>query len=145
MAMVEKSVLIGHSAARMYALVADVDAYPQFLPWCSGTEVRQLDAHRAAATLHVNYHGLRLHFTTENQMDAGALIDMKLVNGPFKHLDGYWRFVALSEQACKIEFQLSYELSGKLGEEIARPVFNHIANTLVEVFVKRAAVLYGPG
>ncbi|MDP2639271.1 MAG: type II toxin-antitoxin system RatA family toxin [Betaproteobacteria bacterium] len=145
MAMVEKSVLIGHSAARMYALVADVDAYPQFLPWCSGTEVRQLDAHRAAATLHVNYHGLRLHFTTENQMDAGALIDMKLVNGPFKHLDGYWRFVALSEQACKIEFQLSYELSGKLVEKIAGPVFNHIANTLVEVFVKRALALYGPG
>ena len=145
MAMVEKSVLIGHSAARMYALVADVDAYPQFLPWCSGTEVRQLDAHRAAATLHVNYHGLRLHFTTENQMDAGALIDIKLVNGPFKHLDGYWRFVALSEQACKIEFQLSYELSGKLVEKIAGPVFNHIANTLVEVFVKRALALYGPG
>jgi len=145
MAIVEKSVLIGHSAAKMYALVADVDAYPQFLPWCSGTEVKKLDPHRAAATLHVNYHGLRLHFTTENQMDEGALIDMTLVNGPFKHLDGYWRFVALSEQACKIEFQLSYELSGKLVEKIAGPVFNHIANTLVEVFVKRAAVLYGPG
>ncbi len=145
MAIVEKSVLIGHSAAKMYALVADVDAYPQFLPWCSGTEVKKLDPHRAAATLHVNYHGLRLHFTTENQMDEGALIDMTLVNGPFKHLDGFWRFVPLSGQACKIEFQLSYELSGKLVEKIAGPVFNHIANTLVEVFVKRAAVLYGPG
>ncbi len=145
MAIVEKSVLIGHSAAKMYAMVADVDAYPQFLPWCSGTEVRKLDAHRAAATLHVNYHGLRLHFTTENQMEEGALIDMKLAKGPFKHLDGFWRFVPLSEQACKIEFQLSYELSGKLVEKIAGPVFNHIANTLVEVFVKRAASLYGPG
>ncbi len=144
MAIVEKSVLIGHSAAKMYALVADVDAYPQFLPWCSGTEVRQLDVRRAAATLHVNYHGLRLHFTTENQMDTGALIDMKLVNGPFKHLDGFWRFVPLAEEACKIEFRLSYELSGKLVEKLAGPVFNHIANTLVEVFVKRALSLYGP-
>jgi ribosome-associated toxin RatA of RatAB toxin-antitoxin module len=143
MALVEKSVLIGHSAAKMYALVADVDAYPQFLPWCSGTEVRQLDVHRAAATLHVNYHGLRLNFTTENQMDKGALIDMKLVNGPFKHLDGFWRFVPLAEDACKIEFRLSYELSGKLVEKLAGPVFNHIANTLVEVFVKRAVALYG--
>jgi len=143
MAIVEKSVLIGHSAARMYALVADVDAYPQFLPWCSGTEVRQLDAQRAAATLHVNYHGLRLHFTTENQMDTGALIDMKLVNGPFKHLDGFWRFEPLAKDACKIEFRLSYELSGKLVEKLAGPVFNHIANTLVEVFVKRAVALYG--
>ena len=145
MARVEKSVLIGHSAAKMYALVADVDAYPQFLPWCSGTEVRRIDAHRAAATLHVNYHGLRLHFTTENQMDEGALIDMTLVNGPFKHLDGFWRFVPLSEQACKIEFQLSYELSGKLMEKLAGPMFNHIANTFVEVFVKRAVALYGAG
>lgn len=145
MARVEKSVLIGHSAAKMYALVADVDAYPQFLPWCCGTEVRRIDAHRAAATLHVNYHGLRLHFTTENQMDEGALIDMTLVNGPFKHLDGFWRFVPLSEQACKIEFQLSYELSGKLMEKLAGPMFNHIANTFVEVFVKRAVALYGPG
>lgn len=143
MATVEKSVLISHSAAKMYALVADVDAYPQFLPWCSATEVTRLDAHRAAATLHVNYHGLRLHFTTENRMEAGTLIDMNLVNGPFKHLDGYWRFVPLSEQACKIEFQLNYELSGKLMEKLAGPVFNHIANTLVEVFVKRATTLYG--
>jgi ribosome-associated toxin RatA of RatAB toxin-antitoxin module len=145
MAKVAKSVLIGHSAAKMYALVADVDAYPQFLPWCSSTEVRQVDADKAVATLHVNYHGLRLHFTTENQMERGTLIDMKLANGPFKHLDGFWRFVALSDQACKIEFQLNYELSGKLVEKIAGPVFSHIANTLVEVFVKRAATLYGPG
>jgi len=127
----------------MYALVADVEAYPQFLPWCSGAEVQLLDARKAMATLHVNYHGLRQNFTTENRMDKGALIEMKLVNGPFKHLDGFWRFVPLTEQACKVEFRLSYELSGKLMEKIAGPVFNHIANTFVEVFVKRARNLYG--
>jgi ribosome-associated toxin RatA of RatAB toxin-antitoxin module len=143
MAIVEKSVLIGHSAAKMYALVADVEAYPQFLPWCSGAEVQMLDARKAMATLHVNYHGLRQNFTTENRMDKGALIEMKLVNGPFKHLDGFWRFLPLTEQACKVEFRLSYELSGKLMEKIAGPVFNHIANTFVEVFVKRARNLYG--
>ena len=95
MAKVEKSVLIGHSADQMYNLVADVDAYPKFLPWCSGTEVKQLDNQRAAATLHINYHGLRLHFTTENQMEKGALIDMKLMNGPFKHLDGFLLYTVL--------------------------------------------------
>jgi ribosome-associated toxin RatA of RatAB toxin-antitoxin module len=145
MAIVEKSVLVGHSAAKMYALVEHVEAYPQFLPWCSGTEVQRLDTQRAVATLHVNYHGLRQNFTTENRMDEAALIEMKLVNGPFKHLDGFWRFVPLAEQACKIEFRLSYELSGKLMETIAGPVFSHIANTFVEVFVKRAAAVYGPG
>lgn len=143
MAIVEKSVLIGHSAAKMYALVADCEAYPQFLPWCSGTEVKLIDANKAMATLHVNYHGLRLHFTTENRMEKGALIEMKLVNGPFKHLDGFWRFAPLAEQACKVEFRLSYELSGKLVDKLAGPVFSHIANTLVEVFVKRAVSLYG--
>lgn len=145
MAIVEKSVLVGHSASQMYAMVADVDAYPQFLPWCSRTEVKRLDAHRAAATLHINYHGLHLHFTTENRMEEGALIDMKLVHGPFHHLDGFWRFVPLAEHACKVEFRLHYELSGKLVEKLAGPVFSHIANTLVEVFVKRAVALYGPG
>jgi len=143
MAIVEKSVLIGHSAAKMYALVADVDAYPQFLPWCSGTEVQAIDAQTARATLQINYHGLHLHFTTENHMEKGVLIEMKLVNGPFKHLDGFWRFAALAEQACKVEFRLSYELSGKLVEKLAGPVFSHIASTLVEVFVKRAVSLYG--
>jgi ribosome-associated toxin RatA of RatAB toxin-antitoxin module len=143
MALVEKSVLIGHSAAKMYALVADVEAYPQFLPWCSGAEVQLLDAHKAVATLHVNYHGLRQNFTTENRMERGALIEMKLVNGPFRHLDGFWRFLPLAEHACKVEFRLNYELSGKLMEKIAGPVFNHIANTFVEVFVKRALSLYG--
>ena len=145
MAVVEKSVLVGHSAAKMYALVEDVAAYPQFLPWCSGAEVRRLDTHHAVATMHVNYHGLRQNFTTENRMDEGALIEMKLVRGPFKHLDGFWRFVALADEASKVEFRLSYELSGKLMEKLAGPVFHHIANTFVEVFVKRAAVLYGSG
>ena len=145
MAKTEKSVLLGHSAAKMYALVADVNAYPQFLQWCSGTEVRTIDAEKTAATLHVNYHGLRLRFTTENRMENGRLIDMKLVDGPFKHLNGYWRFIPLADDACKIEFQLSYELSGKLVEKVAGPVFDHIANTLVDVFVKRAAILYGAG
>ena len=144
MAIVEKSVLVGHSAAQMYALVVGCEAYPQFLPWCSSTEVKQLDAHRVAVTMHINYHGLRLHFTTENQMEEGALIDMKLVHGPFRHLDGYWRFLPLTDEACKVEFRLSYELSGRLVDKLAGPVFHHIANTLVEVFVKRASVLYGP-
>ena len=145
MAIVEKSVLVGHSAGKMYALVEQVEAYPQFLPWCSGAEVRRIDPCQAVATLHVNYHGLRQHFTTENRMDQGALIEMKLVHGPFKHLDGFWRFVPLADAACKVEFRLSYELSGRLMEKLAGPVFHHIANTFVEVFVKRAAALYGPG
>jgi ribosome-associated toxin RatA of RatAB toxin-antitoxin module len=144
MVVVEKSVLIGYSAEKMYALVEDVESYPQFLPWCSGTEVRRTDAHNAVATLHVNFHGLHLDFTTQNRMEHAALIEMKLARGPFKHLDGFWRFLPLAEHACKIEFQLSYILSGKLVEKLAGPMFSHIANTFVETFVKRALAVYGP-
>jgi ribosome-associated toxin RatA of RatAB toxin-antitoxin module len=144
MAIVEKSVLVGHSAAKMYALVEQVEAYPQFLPWCSGAEVQRADEQRAVATLHVNYHGLRQNFTTENRMEEPALIEMALVHGPFHHLDGFWRFVPLAENACKVEFRLSYELSGKLMDKLAGPVFHHIANTFVEAFVRRAAAVYGP-
>ena len=107
--------------------------------------MQRLDANRAVATLHVNFHGLRQHFTTENRMEQAALIEMKLVHGPFRHLDGFWRFVPLAEHACKIEFRLSYELSGKLMEKLAGPMFSHIANTFVEAFVKRAVAVYGSG
>ena len=144
MAIVEKSVLVGHSAAEMYTLVEHVEAYPQFLPWCSGADVQRLDGQRAVATLHVNYHGLRQNFTTENRMEEAALIEMQLVDGPFHHLDGFWRFLPLAEHACKVEFRLSYELSGRLMDKLAGPVFHHIANTFVEAFVKRAVAVYGP-
>ena len=141
---VEKSVLVGYSAARMYALVEDIEAYPQFLPWCSGTRVTFRDAEKTVATLMVNYHGLRQQFTTENLRQESSLIEIRLLDGPFRHLDGFWRFRPLADNASKIEFRLSYDLSGKLFDKLAGPVFNHIADTFVDAFVKRALTVYGP-
>lgn len=143
MALVEKSVLIEYSAAQMYALVDDIAAYPRFLPWCGGTEVleRQGDATRAAVT--IDFRGIRQKFSTENRGDPPNLIEMKLVEGPFRELDGSWRFKALGEQACKIEFRLHYEFSSKLLEKIVGPVFHYIAISFVDAFVKRAGQLYG--
>ena len=143
MPLVEKSVLIERSAQQMFDLVEDIESYPQFLPWCSGTRIDFRDERRTVATLHINFHSVKAHFTTENEKDNPAWMTLRLVDGPFRRLEGLWRFKALAENACKVEFQLSYEFSNRLFEKIIGPVFSQIANTFVEAFVKRAQQVYG--
>ena len=143
MSEVVKSVLVGYSAKQMFDLVDAVEAYPQFLPWCGGAEVVYRDEHRTRATLHVNYHGLRQSFTTENVKEAPTAMHVKLVSGPFKELDGAWLFTALAEHACRIDFRLHYIFTSKILEKLGGPVFSYIANTMVDAFVKRADQLYG--
>jgi ribosome-associated toxin RatA of RatAB toxin-antitoxin module len=142
MAQVEKSVLVPHSAERMFRLVDDVERYPEFLPWCGGVDLKWRDDDATVATLHINYHGLKQKFTTENGKTFPTLMDIKLVEGPFRHLEGIWHFVPLAEDACKIEFKLHYEFSTHLLEKIIAPVFSHIANTFVDAFVERAERIY---
>jgi ribosome-associated toxin RatA of RatAB toxin-antitoxin module len=136
-------VLVGHSAQQMFALVDAVEAYPEFLPWCDRTTVIYRDATRTRATINVNYHGAKQSFTTENTKDPPRVMSIRLVEGPFRVLDGEWRFTSLAEDACKIEFCLHYEFSSKLLEMLVGPVFTYIANTLVDAFVQRADKVYG--
>ena len=142
MAQVHKTVYIQHSASQMFALVDDVEKYSEFLPWCGGVDLIKQDALSTIATLHINYHGLQQKFTTENQKTYPNLMEIKLKDGPFKHLEGVWRFIALNEDACKIEFELSYEFNSSILEKLIAPVFSHIANTFVDNFVVRAEVIY---
>ncbi len=142
MAVVEKSVLTPYSAAQMFALVDDVEAYPQFLPWCGGGSVMPAGENLVHATVHINYHHIKHSFTTENTRQVPGRIDMKLVNGPFRALDGSWLFIPLSDSACKIEFRLHYEFSSKLLEKAVGPVFHYIANSFVDAFVHRAEEIY---
>jgi ribosome-associated toxin RatA of RatAB toxin-antitoxin module len=143
LSVVEKSVLVGYSAQQMFALVDAVEAYPQFLPWCSGIDVLHRDDTRTRATLHINYHGAKQSFTTENAKEPPRMMIVRLVEGPFRMLDGKWHFSALAEHACKVEFRLHYEFSSRLLEMLVGPVFSYIANTMVDAFVKRADELYG--
>lgn len=143
MALVEKSVLIEHSALRMYQLVDAVEDYPKFLPWCNRTELKFRDERCTVATLYIDYHAVKSHFTTENTKEMPSRMTIRLVDGPFRRLEGAWSFKALGESACKIEFSLTYEFSSKLFEKIIGPVFNHIANTFVDAFVRRADNVYG--
>ncbi|HEV8645324.1 MAG TPA: type II toxin-antitoxin system RatA family toxin [Burkholderiales bacterium] len=143
MALVEKSVLVEYSAPQMHALVEDVVSYPEFLPWCSGTEVLSREGDVTHAAIRIDYRGIRQRFSTENRSQPPQLIEMKLVDGPFRQLDGRWYFKPLGEQACKIELRLHYEFSSRLLEKLVGPVFHYIASTFVEAFVKRAQQLYG--
>lgn len=143
MALVEKSVLVEYSAAQMYALVEDVSAYPEFLPWCGGSEILKKETDLTRAAIVIDFRGIKQRFSTQNRLDPPQLIQMTLVDGPFRQLDGSWRFKALGENACKIEFRLHYEFSSKLLEKIVGPVFHYIANTFVDAFVKRARQLHG--
>lgn len=143
MSEVKKSVLVGHSAREMFTLVDAVEQYPDFLPWCSGTDVIHRDAEITRARIHINYRGIKQHFTTENLKQAPDLMQMNLVEGPFRTLDGSWRFTDFPGQGCKIEFRLHYVFSSKLLEKLVGPVFSHIANTIVDSFVRRAEKTYG--
>jgi ribosome-associated toxin RatA of RatAB toxin-antitoxin module len=140
---VEKSALIEYSAQQMFDLVEDIESYPRFLPWCAKTQVDFRDEKRTVATMYANFHGVKAHFTTENAKEAPLWISMALVDGPFRHLEGGWRFKPLGENACKVEFHLSYEFSCGLFEKIIAPMFNQIANTFVDVSMKRAHQVYG--
>lgn len=142
MAEVKQSVLVPYSAARMYELVDAVEQYPQFLPWCGGSELiyRRPDVLRAV--IHVNFRGIRQKFSTENSRQPPHAMGIRLVEGPFKFLEGSWRFSDLGTAGCKVEFHLQWEFSSRVLTALAGPVFNHIATTMVDAFVSRAHKLY---
>lgn len=142
MALVEKTVLVAHSAEQMFNLVDRVEEYPNFLPWCGGASVTELDGATVHATVHIDYHHLKQSFTTENVRRPPHQIDMTLQRGPFQHLDGSWRFIPLSDSACKIAFSLHYDFSSKLLEKMVGPVFHYIANSFVDAFIQRAEKVY---
>ena len=143
MALVEKSMLVEYPAGKMFSLVDDVERYPEFLPWCGGAEILSRDDQTVHAALQINYKGIKQRFSTRNRAEAPTLIEITLIEGPFKHLDGRWRFTPLGAEACKVEFALHYEFVNRLLEKLVGPVFNYIANSFVDAFVKRAESLYG--
>lgn len=139
---VNRSVLVNHTPEQMFALVDAVEHYPEFLPWCGGASVSFRDEIRTRATIKISYRGVKQSFTTENTKRAPVGIVMHLIEGPFRNLDGEWRFTALGERGCKVEFRLHYEFSSRLLARLLGPVFDLIANSFTEAFVKRAERLY---
>ncbi|MEO8443335.1 MAG: type II toxin-antitoxin system RatA family toxin [Betaproteobacteria bacterium] len=143
MAQVIKSVLVAQSAQCMFELVDAVEKYAEFLPWCGGSECNFRDDKITRATLHINYRGIRQSFSTENVKTPPALMQIRLIEGPFRTLEGSWRFTDLNGRGCKVELSLHYEFSSRLLEKLIGPVFGYIANSMVDAFVKRAQSIYG--
>jgi len=142
MASVERSVLVGYPAQQMYNLVDDVERYPEFLPWCAGTRVETRDGRSTRATILIDYRGIKQSFVTENRTHPAERIEIHLVSGPFRKLEGLWLFTPLTPDACKIQFRLHYEFSNRLLEKLVGPVFRHIAGTLLDAFLQRARQLH---
>lgn len=159
---VRKSVLLWYSPREMYDLVTGVPDYPRFLPWCAKAEVLEQSDEAMTARLHIAYAGVRHAFTTRNSHQPGRQVQVALVDGPFSTLEGSWQFVPLAvpadpaavpaatpvaevqPQACRIEFDLAYAFSSKALESVVSPVFDRIANSFVDAFVRRAEQVYGP-
>ncbi len=143
MATVKKSALVLYSAAEMYALVGDIEAYPQFLPWCRSTQILSRGEDEVRATIEMVKGGVHKSFTTSNRMQKNKMIDIRLLEGPFKRLEGYWRFEPLRASASKVSLDMEFEFSSHLLRVAVEPVFKQIANSLVDAFCKRAVNLYG--
>jgi len=143
---VHKSVLIWYSAEEMFALVTDVARYPEFLPWCDRASVVDTGDNGMKAEIGIAFSGIHQTFTTLNEHVPGREVRMKLLNGPFSHLDGQWKFISLGneqQRACKVELELHYGFNNATLSTLVGPVFDKIAGSMVEAFVKRAEEVYG--
>lgn len=143
---VHKTVLIWYSAAEMFALVTDIPSYPEFLPWCDEAEIVSRNANGMEARIGLAFAGIKQSFTTRNTHEADRKVCLKLVDGPFSKLDGQWDFVPVGaggERACKIELNLRYDFDNAALATLVGPVFDKIAGSLVDAFVKRAGKVYG--
>lgn len=138
---VRKTVIVPHSAGRMYALVDGIEAYPQFLPWCGGATASERTPTSVLAEIHIAYHGLHQSFVTRNENHQDESIDIKFVRGPFRTLTGRWHFSPLGDAGCRVEFGLDYEFASSLLEHAVGPVFSSIVDNFVDAFVRRADAL----
>jgi ribosome-associated toxin RatA of RatAB toxin-antitoxin module len=135
---IARSAIVQGSAEAFYALAEDIESYPAFLPWCAAAQVRERTPGRTVATLTLGVKGVRRSFTTENANVPGRSIEMRLIEGPFRHFAAAWRFTALEANAAKVEFSLEYEFSNRIVAAVLEPVFSRLADSTVEAFARRA-------
>ena len=143
---VSKSVLIWYSPEEMFSLVIGVEQYPQFLPWCDRARVLEQDSTGMVAEVGIAFSGIRQSFVTRNTHETGRRVQMHLVRGPFSKLEGDWKFSPVgdgTQRACRVDLELRYGFDNAALAALVGPVFDRIAKSLVEAFVKRAEQVYG--
>ncbi len=143
MPVISRSALLPYPASFMYDIVNQVEAYPEFLPWCGGARLHQADETSMEASIQISVVGLDQWFKTRNSMIPGESIELVLVDGPFKQLQGHWQFTPIDDEGCKIELVLTFEFKRGLAAAVIAPAFTRIANTMVDSFCERAREIYG--
>ncbi len=143
MPVIKKSSEVLFSPAQMYQLVADVETYPDFLPWCVDSTVESATEDEVRAKLVLAQGGIQKSFTTCNRLQKDKMIELRLLDGPFHHLEGFWRFEPIDNGGCRVSLDMEFEFAGKLLSLAVGPVFSQMANSLVDAFCERAEDVYG--
>ncbi len=143
MAVVHRHKVVPYGAAEMFALVNDVEAYPEFLPWCRSAKIIKNKGDEVCATIELAVGAVHKRFSTCNRVQKNKMIEVRLVEGPFRHLEGFWRFEPLGERACKVVLDMEFEFASRLLSAALGPIFHQIVNALVDAFCRRAEEVYG--
>ena len=139
---VRRSVLVPFPVEGMFDLIERAEAYPQFLPWCVGATILERSDDSVAGKLDFSYLQIRFSFTTRNRKSRPEWLHVRLVDGPFRRFDGDWRLTPLGDLGCKVEFDVSYEISDGLLDRLARPAVDFVSRSMMDAFVKRAETIY---
>lgn len=133
-----------YTADQIYTLVADIERYPEFLPWCTALRVRRRDGNKIIADMSIGFKLVRETFTTEVTLNPeGREIHVTYINGPFRYLTNHWRFTSAGEGACEVTFDIDFEFRSKLLQTLIGAVFHEVVSRMVKAFQERAKQLYG--
>jgi ribosome-associated toxin RatA of RatAB toxin-antitoxin module len=139
----KRSALVAETPARMYALINDIERYPEFVPGCVGARIVQLREHEVVATLTIKRGPLKTEFTTRNLLETDRRVLMQLVNGPFRVLEGLWTLTPLGDLGCRVELEMRFEFTNRVTGALFEPLFEDTAASLVDAFVQRARASRG--
>lgn len=143
MPVINKSKIVPYGQKDMYDLVNDIESYPQFVPFCSDSQIESRTDNEIRAMLSFSKGGLSKSFTTLNRLQPYKIVEIRLVNGPFRQLEGFWQFEALDTGGCRVLLDLEFEFSSWWLSLMFGPLFHQVANLLVDAFCKRANIIYG--
>jgi len=143
MSTIDQSALLPYSAGQMFALVNDIEAYPEYMDGCIGAEILEKTGNQVTARLDLGKVGLRYSFTTRNTLVEPESMTMALVEGPFRHFEATWTFSALNENACKVSLKMEFEFATGLVDAVMKRLFDTTGRNRVNAVCQRALERYG--
>src|ERR1700722_10343036 len=132
-----------YTQEQLFDLVADVERYPEFLPWCVGARVRERKPNLIVADLLIGYRMVRERFTSRVILDRARRIDVSYTDGPFRYLDNHWLFEPEPDGGCTLDFYVDFEFRSRMLQKVIEMLFNEAVRRMVGAFETRAGHLYG--